>query len=230
MLRGSFVTILAVLASAGFCQGAEPTAAVFSDSAPLWATLAGYEVSTPQESALTDFHPTGWLPSSERLLNSNSEIVFRGQSQGSGGGGGGGAGAAAATDPSVPLTQFQFQNTFVPNTYNADGYANTFVIQPVVPLHLNWDFFPYHIIRPTLPIIAPTADPDGPAGVEGGLGDLTILDIYMHPINVTIQSKLVRELQSFAKTWSKNLEDQGFLDAARKEVKERGQDSPDEQS
>jgi hypothetical protein len=41
---------------------------------------------------------------------------------------------------------------------------------------------PNHIIRPTLPIIAPTADPDGPLGVQGGLGDLTLLDAYVHPV------------------------------------------------
>jgi hypothetical protein len=40
---------------------------------------------------------------------------------------------------------------------------------------------PYHIIRPTLPVISPTADPDGPLGVEGGLGDLTIIDVVVHP-------------------------------------------------
>jgi hypothetical protein len=48
--------------------------------------------------------------------------------------------------------------------------------------------------------------------------------------DVAIRPKLVRELESFAKTWSKSLEDQGFLDAARKEANERGQDSPDEES
>jgi len=44
------------------------------------------------------------------------------------------------------------------------------------------DIFPNHIIRPTLPIISPTADPDGPLGVQGGLGDLTVLDVGVHPV------------------------------------------------
>lgn len=37
-------------------------------------------------------------------------------------------------------------------------------------------------MRPTLPIISPSADPDGPAGLEGGLGDLTLLDAYVHNV------------------------------------------------
>jgi hypothetical protein len=44
-----------------------------------------------------------------------------------------------------------------------------------------WGGIPYHIIRPTIPVIAPTADPDGPMGVQGGLGDLSILDVYVKP-------------------------------------------------
>jgi hypothetical protein len=103
---------------------------------------------------------------------------------GAGGGasGGGGAGAAAATDPSVPLAQLQLQNVFTPETYDASGYSNTFIVQPVVPLNFGeGGFFPYHIVRPTIPIIAPTADPDGPRGVQGGLGDTTIVDVFFHP-------------------------------------------------
>ena len=95
----------------------------------------------------------------------------------------GGAGAGDAVDPSVPLTQIQFQNVFVPSTHDASGYSNQFVLQPVIPLNISKDgFFPYHIIRPTLPIIAPTADPDGAAGTRGGIGDLTVLDVYAHPM------------------------------------------------
>jgi len=106
--------------------------------------------------------------------------IVRGQNDG--GSQGNGAGAAAAVDPSVPLVQMQFQNTFIPSTYGATGYSNQFVLQPVLPVRLNSEFFPYHIVRPTLPIVAPTADPDGPLGRQGGLGDLTLLDAYTHPI------------------------------------------------
>jgi hypothetical protein len=77
----------------------------------------------------------------------------------------------------------QFQNVFVPESYNAGGYSNQFILQPVIPLNISeHGFIPYHIIRPTLPIIAPTADPDGLAGTESGLGDLTLLDVFVHPI------------------------------------------------
>jgi hypothetical protein len=102
--------------------------------------------------------------------------------QGGSGGEGGGAGAAAATDPSQPLTQLQLQNVFTPESYDASGYANTFIIQPVVPLNIGKNsFFEYHILRPTIPVVAPTADPDGPRGVHGGFGDTTVVDVAIHP-------------------------------------------------
>jgi hypothetical protein len=80
----------------------------------------------------------------------------------------------------VPLAQIQFQNIFIPNTRGASGYANTFIVQPVIPINLNSEIFPYHIIRPTLPLISP-ADPDGPRDRKGGVGDLLIADVFVHP-------------------------------------------------
>ena len=114
------------------------------------------------------------------------DFVVRGQDGGGTSGGGAAAGAAAATDPSAILTQFQFQNVFTPETYDASGYSHTTILQPVLPFPVAApgikELFPNHIIRPTLPIIAPTADPDGPLGVQGGLGDLTLLDVFVHPV------------------------------------------------
>ena len=113
------------------------------------------------------------------------DLVNYYQSQGGSGSsasGGSAAGAGAATDPSVPLTQLQFQNVFVPSTYDSSGYANKFIVQPVIPFHLNSEFIPYHIMRPTIPIIAPSADPDGSAGSQSGLGDTTFLDVFVHPM------------------------------------------------
>jgi hypothetical protein len=118
-----------------------------------------------------------------------TSTIIRGQSAEAGGGGAasaGGASVAAATDPSAILTQFQIQNVFTPETYNASGYSNTLILQPVLPFPVAMpglkEFFPNHIIRPTLPIISPTADPDGPFGVEGGLGDLALIDAFIHPV------------------------------------------------
>jgi hypothetical protein len=94
-------------------------------------------------------------------------------------------GGVDPTDPSAILTQLQIQNKFGVESYDSSGYANTLVVQPVLPFPIAMpglkDVFPAHIVRPTLPFLAPTADPDGPLGVQGGMGDLTILDVGIHP-------------------------------------------------
>jgi len=109
------------------------------------------------------------------------EYVVRGQSAD-----GGGAGAAEATDPTALLTQLQIQNVMTFESFNGSGYANTAVVQPVLPFPVAMpgfkELFPNHIIRPTLPFPSPTADPDGPLGVQGGMGDLTILDVYLREV------------------------------------------------
>ena len=124
-----------------------------------------------------------WLNAEPALRTTSfSDVVFRGQSP-EGGAGGSGAGAGAATDPTVPLAQLQLQNIFIPESFNSSGYSNQFIVQPVVPFTISEDaFFPYHIIRPTIPVIAPTPDRDGPAGIQGGLGDTTVLDAFIHPV------------------------------------------------
>ena len=109
------------------------------------------------------------------------EYVIRGQSAD-----GGGAGAAEATDPTALLTQLQIQNVMTFESFNGSGYANAAVVQPVLPFPVAMpgfkELFQSHIVRPTLPFPAPTADPDGPLGVQGGMGDLTILDVYLRPV------------------------------------------------
>ena len=95
--------------------------------------------------------------------------------------GGGGAGAGDAVNPGAPLSQIQFQNVFVPESYGASGYSNQFIVQPVFSVNRKPEsFFPYHVVRPTLPIFEPNPDPDGPIGDIGGIGDLTLIDVYVH--------------------------------------------------
>ena len=84
-----------------------------------------------------------------------------------------------ATDPTAILTQLQLQNLFIPSTYDADGYANTFIIQPVLPMKTGWSAFPMQVIRPTFPISVLTADPDGPLNDISGNGDLVLFDMFL---------------------------------------------------
>ena len=93
--------------------------------------------------------------------------------------GGGASLAEKATDPTSILTQFQLQNVFIPSTYDADGYSNQFILQPVLPMKTGWDLFPTQIIRPTLPLNVLTADPDGPIGETSGIGDLLVFDLFL---------------------------------------------------
>jgi len=95
--------------------------------------------------------------------------------------GGGGAGAGEAVNPGAPLSQIQFQNVFVPESYGASGYSNQFIVQPVISVNRKpGSFFEYHVVRLTLPILEPNPDPDGPIGDIGGIGDLTLVDVYVH--------------------------------------------------
>jgi len=81
--------------------------------------------------------------------------------------------AAQATNPVSPLIQMQFQNVFIPESYDADGYANQFIIQPVVPISAK-GWFPRSIWRATIPIVT---TPDLDAGIDGttGLGDIVLI-------------------------------------------------------
>ncbi len=40
--------------------------------------------------------------------------------------------ANQATNPAAALIQFQLQNIFAPSNRGASGYANTFIVQPVI--------------------------------------------------------------------------------------------------
>lgn len=93
--------------------------------------------------------------------------------------------ANQATNPGAPLTQLQLQNIFKPESDNAEGYANQFVFQPVIPFHLSDNgYFPNLVTRTTLPVLK-SADPDGPLGSKSGLGDTTVLFAFPHAQRVT---------------------------------------------
>ena len=93
--------------------------------------------------------------------------------------------ANQATNPAAPLTQLQLQNIFVPESDNAQGYSNQFIVQPVIPFHLNSDwYFPNLVTRTTLPVIK-SPDPNGPLGSKTGLGDMTVLFALPHADRLT---------------------------------------------
>lgn len=86
-------------------------------------------------------------------------------------------GGASATNPVAPILQMQFENMFVPSSFNADGYANQLFIQPVIPYTL-WK--QPIISRITLPLI--TTPDVGPIDGTTGLGDTTTLNFAMWEI------------------------------------------------
>ncbi len=60
-----------------------------------------------------------------------------GEGDGGGGDGGSGAGAGDAVNPGAPLSQIQFQNVFIPESYQSSGYSNQFILQPVFSVNRN---------------------------------------------------------------------------------------------
>ena len=138
------------------------------------AYKAGTSVySQPFEPSYSSYSPSNWV---QEAAQENSSQAG---SEGGGEAGGSAAGAGAAVNPGVPLAQFQFQNSFLPESYGGSGYSNQFVVQPVIPITLKpGGFFEYHIVRPTLSILSPVPDPDGPVGDTSGIGDIVALDLY----------------------------------------------------
>ena len=93
--------------------------------------------------------------------------------------------ANQATNPAAPLIQLQLQNIFAPSNRGASGYANTFIVQPVIPFSLGKDsYFQNIITRTTLPIIT-SANPDGPMTSVTGLGDTTMIAIATHKAKIS---------------------------------------------
>ncbi len=95
-----------------------------------------------------------------------------------GGGGGTPDLAAAATNPIANLVQFQIQNAYTSDSYNASGDSNALILQPVVPFKLPSEAVPLFVTRTTLPYIN-TPDFGGGVGTQEGFGDLVTLGFLL---------------------------------------------------
>jgi hypothetical protein len=91
-------------------------------------------------------------------------------------GGGHSSLAGAATNPIANLVQFQIQNIYVPNSYNADSDSNQLILQPVIPIKLSSESVPLLITRTTLAYVN---TPDGGAGTKEGFGDLVTQGYFL---------------------------------------------------
>lgn len=93
-----------------------------------YGDVAGQQFSFWQTPAEPTFSFEPWDAQSYEQI----EMIIRGQDSG-GQGGGGGDLASDATNPTSNLTQYQVQNTFIPSTYEASGFAHTLSLQMVKP-------------------------------------------------------------------------------------------------
>ena len=94
--------------------------------------------------------------------------------------------ASKATNPIGNLVQLQVGDTVNFSNYNSDGYSNAAILQPVIPIKLNWDSVPLLITRTTLPLVT-TPDLGDPAGRHSGLGDLLFLGLFLPKIKLEKQ-------------------------------------------
>lgn len=143
-------------------------------------------LTAPTEDSVLSRWSTATTPATE------IDMIVRGQDDGQQSGGG--DLSADATNPTSNLTQYQIQNTFVPSTYEASGFAHILGLQMVKPIETGQCFFPTWVTRTTLPVVT-SADPDGsipigppndtdflaPLDNQSGLGDLVFISIFNHP-------------------------------------------------
>jgi hypothetical protein len=91
--------------------------------------------------------------------------------------------ASAATNPAAPLIQLQLQNLYVPESHNSSGYANTAIVQPVIPVVLGPEhYFQSLIFRPTIPVAVTT--PKVADKRTTGMGDTTFLAVAARKVQV----------------------------------------------
>ncbi len=82
--------------------------------------------------------------------------------------------ATQANDPTAPITELQFQNSYTPAYYGTGGQGNLFILQPVLPGKPH-GWFPLTITRPTVPLVS---TPNG----RTGLGDILIVSVGIFPL------------------------------------------------
>lgn len=91
---------------------------------------------------------------------------------------GGGDLTTAATNPVGSLIQLQLQNLYIPESDNSSGYANTAILQPVVPFDLADDsYFQGIITRTTIPIVT---SPKVGGNRDTGTGDIVSIIAPTH--------------------------------------------------
>jgi hypothetical protein len=82
-----------------------------------------------------------------------------------------------ATNPVGSLIQLQLQNLYIPSSDNSSGYANTAIIQPVIPFDLGDGYFQGIITRTTMPIVT---TPEVNDNRVTGVGDITSIVALTH--------------------------------------------------
>lgn len=80
----------------------------------------------------------------------------------------------AANNPLTPKITINLQDYYIPSLYGAPGFdANQFLLRGIVPHDL---FGAPQLFRFTLPVVT---NPTFPDGSDTGLGDLTLMDLFM---------------------------------------------------
>ena len=100
--------------------------------------------------------------------------------------GGGGNLAATATNPVANLIQFQVQDIYNWDNSNSNGYSNSFLLQPVIPINLSSEKVPTLITRTTLPFVS-TPNLGSPTHRKHGFGDLVSLGLFLPKTNLEKQ-------------------------------------------
>jgi len=81
----------------------------------------------------------------------------------------------AANNPLTPKITINLQDYFIPSLYGVPGQANQFLLRGLIPHYL---LGAPQMLRFTLPLVT---SPTGFGNSETGLGDLTLMDLFMFP-------------------------------------------------